>query len=96
MDQEEGLADLLKRAVPDAPENKVAACVRVSDAIRKSVAESDGALTPSAITVRGYIDALKVRFIPLHRALIQNVANKLNDAAERAAVALIIDGQVKS
>lgn len=96
IDQEENMADLLKRAVPDAPENKVAACVRVSDAIRKSVAESDGTLTPSAITVRGYIDALKVRFIPLHRALIQNVANKLNDAAERSAVALIIDGQVKS
>lgn len=93
IEQEENMRDLLKRAVPDAPEANVALCVRVSDAIRKSVRESSGSVTPSAITVRGYIDALKVRFVPLKRALIQNVANKLNDPAERASVTVIIDGE---
>lgn len=94
IEQEEDMGALLKRAVPDAPEANVAACVRVSNAIRKAVNESDGSVTASAITVRGYIDALKVRFVPLNRALMQNVANKLNDPAERAAVAVIINGQI--
>ena len=48
-------------------------------------------LTSDAVTIRGFIDALECSsFIPLKRALLQNVANKLQTESERLAVENII------
>ena len=88
--QESDLYELLKRVVPGAGEESIRLCVAVSDAIRKAVQES-GMLSRDSITVRGYIDALEsAAYIPLGRALVQNVANKAQSESERTAIEGII------
>lgn len=90
--QESDMAEMLKTAVPDADPDDIAKCVSVSASIQKAAKES-GTLTSDAITVRGYIDALQsAKFIPLRRALIQNVANKAQTQSERTAMETIISG----
>ena len=88
--QESDIRMLLTRAVPAAKEQDINLCAKISDAIQKSVKES-GILTPEAVTIRGFIDALEcVSFIPLKRSLVQNVANKAQSENERVAIEQII------
>lgn len=94
VEQESDMADLLKRACPKASKSDIDTCVAVAAAMRKSVKES-GTLTAEDLTVRGYIDALNVSpYIPLKRALLHNVANKAQNAVERAAMEEIIESFV--
>lgn len=93
--QEEDLYGLLKRMVPKANEEDLNLCVAVSNAIRKAVEES-GTLTRESITLRGYIDALEsAEWIPLSRALVQNVANKAQSESERMTIESIIQSFCK-
>lgn len=86
---------LLKTAVPDASAEDINTCCKVSNEIRNATQSGSGSLTTEAITVRGYIDALQcAQFIPLRRALIQNVANKAQSAAERSIIEAIITANV--
>lgn len=72
------------------PKKNVDVAQKVSNDIRKAV--SDGTLGPDAITVRGYIAALKMaEKIPLKRALVICVAGKTQDKASRKAVENIIE-----
>ena len=90
--QEDDLSALLQMACPDAAEDDISTCVKVSKAIQKAVRES-GTLAPDAVTVRGFIDALMVsHMVPLKRALIQNVADKAQSESERTALVGIISG----
>lgn len=93
IEQEKNMGELLKCAVPDAKEEEIDLCVKISDEIRRVVGANSShvRLSKDAITVRGYIDALKTsEFIPLKRGLIQNVANKAQTASERASIETII------
>lgn len=95
IEQESNMSDLLRRAVPDASDDNIKICCKVSDEVRKSVKSGNSTLSADAITVRGYIDALQCAgFIPLRRALIQNVANKAQTASERQAIEGIITANV--
>lgn len=88
--QETDMKTLLSRSCPDAATTDIDTCVKVSEAIQKSINES-GMLTSDAVTIRGFIDALECSsFIPLKRALLQNVANKMQTESERLAVENII------
>lgn len=88
--QGNGLKALLARAVPTADPKDIDLCCTVSDLVAKAVKDGMG-LSPDAVTVRGYIDALEMApRIPLKRGLIQNVAHKLQSEHERAAVETII------
>ncbi len=71
------------------PKDQVAVCQKVSDKIRKAVAE--GTVGPEAVTIRGYIDALDMaKFIPLQRALVRCVGSKPQDETMRSALESII------
>lgn len=95
IEQEKDMKDLLRHSVPDATDQDIAACCKVSDEIRIAAKSGGGALSAEAITVRGYIDALEcAKFIPLRRALVQNVANKAQTAAERAIIEGIITANI--
>ena len=62
----------------------------MAEAIQKSIREGSS-LSPDAVTVRGYIDALECADeIPLKRGLLHNVAYKLPQGPESAAVEQII------
>lgn len=90
IEQEKDMGGLLKRAVPDAKAEDISICVKIAESMRKAVRES-GTLTAEDLTVRGYIDALKVaQFIPLKRALLHNVAYKAQNEIERTAMSEII------
>lgn len=89
------MSSLLRTAVPDASKEDIDICCKVSNEIRSAAQNGSGAISPEAITVRGYIDALQcAQFIPLRRALIQNVANKAQSASERAVLEGIITANV--
>lgn len=95
VEQEQDMSALLKAAVPEASKEDINTCCKVSSEIRSATQSGSGALTADAITVRGYIDALQcAQFIPLRRALIQNVANKAQSAAERTTIEAIITANV--
>lgn len=65
-------------------------CQKVSDEVRKAV--SEGQLSNDAVTIRGYISACeRAKFVPLKRALMYCVANKVQDSAQRQAIAGIIN-----
>lgn len=89
--QESDLAQLLAHAVPTAKKEDIEICCKVSDGIKKSIQEGS-ALTPDAVTIRGYIDALECADdIPLKRGLLHNVAYKLPEGPESMAVEAIIN-----
>lgn len=95
IEQEKDMRNLLRRSVPDASDQDIAACCKVSDEIRNAAKNGSGTISAEAITVRGYIDALEcAKFIPLRRALIQNVANKAQSSAERAVIEGIITANI--
>ena len=71
------------------PKDKVEIAQKVSDNIRKSVEE--GTLSPDAITIRGYIDALEISdVLPLKRALVKCVAGKVQEKSARDVIIGII------
>lgn len=88
--QESNLAQLLAHAVPSAKQEDIQLCCKVAEAISKSIQENN-TLTPDAVTIRGYIDALEcLDDIPLKRSLLHNVANKLPEGPAAMAVETII------
>lgn len=94
IEQESDMKTLLRHSVPDASDQDIDACCKVSDEIRNATKNSNGNLSPDAITVRGYIDALSVSYIPLRRALIHNVANKAQSESERMTIEQIITANI--
>lgn len=72
------------------PADQVAVCQKISDQIRKAVA--DGTLGSDCITIRGYIDALDLakQGMPLKRALIHGI-EKAQELTWRKAVEEIIN-----
>lgn len=95
IEQELNLSALLKEAVPNAKEADVQTCCKVSDEIHRIIDQGESEFGNEAVTIRGYIDALQMAmFIPLKRALIQNVANKAQSELDRKAIADVIDVMV--
>lgn len=95
VEQEANMVAMLKNAVPDASDENIKICCKVSDEVRRAVKNGDNCLSEDAITVRGYIAALKAAaFIPIKRALIHNVANKAQVESERLALSEIISANI--
>ena len=89
LESESDLGALLKHIVPGATQSDIQTCVKVAADIEKAIEE--GNLSDDARTTRGYIDALEaIRYIPLKRGLIENVANKAQSASERVSMSVII------
>lgn len=90
IEQEADMSVLLAAAVPAATPDDITICCNIASGIRKAVRES-GQLTSDAETIRGYIDALESQpYVPLKRALLQNVAYKAQSQAERLSIETII------
>jgi len=88
--QESDLGQLLAYAVPNAKKEDIEICCKIFDDINKAIREGS-TLTPDAVTIRGYIDALECADdIPLKRGLLHNVAYKLPEGPESTAVETII------
>lgn len=84
------IAQVLATRVPGASPNDIALADSVYGSILKLV--KNGELTNDCITNRGFIDALEVSDdLGLFDALIDNVANRIEDEEYRNTVASIID-----
>jgi len=95
IEQEVDMGALLKEAVPDAKEEDIQTCCKVSDEIHRIIDQGESEFGSDAVTIRGYIDALQAAmFIPLKRALIQNVANKAQSELERRAISEVIESMI--
>lgn len=83
--EQNDLSGMLKSRFPEASESDIKACNTIYDRIKKAVRE--GTCTPDAITTRGFIDAFEVaKWLPLRQALLDNVAGRPQDRAERKAI----------
>lgn len=84
------IAKILAECVPNANPNDISLADRVYGSIRKLI--QDGQLTNDCMTNRGFIDALEVsEDLGLQEALLDNVANRIEDEEYRNTVASIID-----
>lgn len=84
------IANMLAHRVPEAKPSDIEICDKLHQSIMKLY--QDGQLSERCITVRGYIAALKVADrLGIYEALIDNVANRINDLEYRATVASLVD-----
>ncbi|RKO61682.1 AAA family ATPase [Caldibacillus debilis] len=84
------IAKLLAHRVPEAKPEDIEICDKLFQSVMKLY--QDGQLSERCITVRGYIAALKVADrLGIYEALLDNVANRINDLEYRATVASLVD-----
>jgi len=84
------IAKMLAHRVPEAKPSDIEICDKLYQSIMKLY--QDGQISERCITVRGYIDALKVADrLGIYEALLDNVANRINDLEYRATVASLVD-----
>lgn len=94
MSQPDSIVEILRRVVPSAPDRSLRICDAVYCAIKGRIAAADG-LEPEAMTVRGFIDALRAEpLLGLKLGLRDNVANKPQDAYTRLQLAELIDSLI--
>lgn len=85
LDQQANIKGLLQNLFPDADENQLTICEKLYGKILDAV--RSGTCTPSAITTRGYIDALEAaKWLPFKVALLDNIAGRPSDKEEREAI----------
>ena len=90
LEQQADIKNLLHQLFPDANEQNLTICgtlyKKILDAVRS------GKCSPSAITTRGYIDALEAaKWLPFKVALLDNIAGRPSDRDEREAVRSFIN-----
>lgn len=95
MSQSGSIVEVLRRVVPDAPEQSLQICDVIYCGIREKIHASNG-LEPEAMTIRGFVDALRAEpLLGLRWGLIDNVANKPQDAYTRLQLAELIESIVR-
>lgn len=98
MSQPSSIKALLQKCCPDATTQEVSICDKVYLAIKNKIVgeNSNGTLDPDCMTIRGFIDALKVSsLLGLKTALLDNVAKKPQDAYCRMELCEVIASLVK-
>lgn len=89
----DSLKDVLNKRVPGAKYSQISDADKVYKDILEQV--RNGVLDKDCITVRGYIDALEVADdLGLGEALVDNVANRIQDDGFRKDVLNIIDNHI--
>lgn len=84
------ISNLLTERVPDAIPEHVDICDRVFSSLMKLYQNNE--ITERCITIRGFIDAIEISpVLGIYEALIDNVANRINDLEYRRTVESIID-----
>ena len=95
MSQPDSISDILRRVVPEADEQSLGVCDVVYNGIRDKIRAMDG-LEPEAMTIRGFVDALRAQpLLGLKLGLMDNVANKPQDAFTRLQLAELIDSMIR-
>ena len=90
----ESIVDVLHRVVPEAGAASLNICDYVYCAIRDRI-RSAGGLEPDAMTIRGFIDALRAEpLLGLRWGLLDNVASKPQDAYTRLQLTELIESMV--
>ena len=90
----ETIVDVLRRVVPEASGASLNICDYVYCAIRDRI-RSAGGLEPDAMTIRGFIDALRAEpLLGLRWGLLDNVASKPQDAYTRLQLTELIESMV--
>ena len=95
MSQPESVVEILRRVVPEAPDRSLRICDALYCTIRDMIRSAEG-LEPEAMTIRGFIDALRAEpLLGLRLGLIDNVANKPQDAYTRLQLTALIESMIR-
>ena len=95
MSQPESIVEILRRVVPEAPDQSLRICDALYCSIRDMIRSAEG-LEPEAMTIRGFIDALRAEpLLGLRLGLIDNVANKPQDAYTRLQLTELIESMIR-
>ena len=95
MSQPEGVTDILRRVVPTAGDTSLRICDVIYCGIRDKIKAVDG-LDPEAMTIRGFVDALRAEpLLGLKLGLLDNVANKPQDAYTRLQLTELIESMIR-
>lgn len=88
----DSIADILESNCPGVPKSSIAQCDKIYGKIVGALRDADATLDDSCVTVRGFIQALKMsKRIDLKKALIRGVADKIKDNDYRQNVIDIIE-----
>ena len=95
MSQPETIVEVLRRVVPDAPEQSLRICDAVYCSLRGMIGSAEG-LEPEAMTIRGFIDALRAEpLLGLKLGLLDNVASKPQDSYTRLQLTELIESMIR-
>ena len=95
MGEPETIVEILRRVVPTASEQSLRICDVLYGAIRNMIHSADG-LEPEAMTIRGFIDALRAEpLLGLRLGLLDNVAGKPQDAYTRLRLTELIESMIR-
>lgn len=88
--EQSSISKLLTERVPDAIPEHVDICDRVFSSLMTLYQNNE--ISERCITIRGFIDALDISpILGIYEALIDNVANRINDLEYRRTVESVID-----
>ena len=95
MTQPVSIAEVLHRVVPEASEESLRVCDEMYSMIREMICDIEG-LEPEAMTIRGFIDALRTEpLLGLKAGLMDNVAGKPQDLYTRMQLAELVESLVR-
>ena len=95
MRQPDSILEILRRVVPEAPEDSLRTCDALYTVIRDMTRDADG-LEPEAMTIRGIIGALRAEpLLGLKLGLLDNVAGRPQDLYTRLQLTELIEGAVR-
>ena len=95
MTQPVSIAEVLHRVVPEASEESLRVCDEMYSMIREMICDREG-LEPEAMTIRGFIDALRTEpLLGLKAGLMDNVAGKPQDLYTRMQLAELVESLVR-
>lgn len=95
MSQPVSIAEILHRVVPEAGEESLRVCDEMYSMIREMICDREG-LEPEAMTIRGFIDALRTEpLLGLKAGLMDNVAGKPQDLYTRMQLGELVESLVR-
>ncbi len=95
MAQPDSIAEILRRVVPTASDQSLRICDVIYCSIKDMIRAADG-LEPEAMTIRGFVDALRAEpLLGLKIGLLDNVANKPQDAYTRMQLTELIESMIR-
>lgn len=90
VEPEANIRELLKSMCPKATKDQVEVCEKIHAAIIAGIKQ--GKYSPNCISLRGFKDALLAcEYLSLNQALVDNLANKSQDADERKSLTSLVN-----